>query len=554
MLKYFIFSLLFVQSAIAGNEWKITKNKWSSADEKSYQQFVVSLGNAVASGKCHNVRDCFVSEANPYHSSDPSELNLYSDCADFPYFVRGYFSWKNNLPFSFAQGMSLKNPNEKKKSSGWKFWKRFTPIDIRYSLSGNIVSERFNVIEKTEPIKATSIFNDRLSISISSGNYRTDIDHPNTGSLFADFYPIKISRESIVPGTVIYDPNGHVTLVYKITDDGRIYYVDAHPDNGLTTGVFNSKFMRSNPGQGSGFKAFRPIELVNYKENEDGSLVGGKIISIPNEKLPLFSKEQFLGNADSRNIDWQKAKFIYKDHEVNYYEWVRLTMSLGDLKFNPVKELEVMLIDLCDSIKNRVESVNISIKKGLQNKSHPSKLPVNIYGSDGDWENYSTPSRDAILKTTFKDTFEITKNLITRYQAKDPQVVYDGQDLISDLITTYDDKSRACQISYTKSDSEIVNLNLEDVRQRLYKLSFDPYHCIELRWGATSNSELKSCADNENKYEWYRKEQRLRNQSDRKYDLRMDFSLGDLSKNVEGSGVDQAPDTDLFSYLIKNLK
>jgi hypothetical protein len=312
--------------------------------------------------------------------------------------------------------------------------------------------------------------------------------------------------------------------------------------------------MRSNPGQGSGFKAFRPIELVNSKEKVDGSLVGGKIIATPNEKLPLFSKEQFLGNADPRNNDWQFAKFIYQNHEVNYYEWVRLKMSLGDLKFNPVKELELMMTDLCDSIKNRVESVNVSIKSGLQNKSHPSRLPVNIYGTDGDWENYSTPSRDAILKTTFKDTFEITKNLISRYYAKDPQVVFGGTDLISELIATYDERSNACQISYTKSNAEIVNLNLEDVRQRLYKLSFDPYHCIELRWGATSDSELKSCGDNENKFEWYKKEQRLRNQIDRKYDLRMDFSLGDLSKNIEGSGVDQAPDTDLFSYLLKNLK
>jgi hypothetical protein len=71
-------------------------------------------------------------------------------------------------------------------------------------------------------------------------------------------------------------------------------------------------------------------------------------------------------------------------------------------------------------------------------------------------------------------------------------------------------------------------------------MSFDPYQCIERRWGARED-ELAACSDDESKAHWYKAEQRLRNQIDRTYDVRMGFSLAQLEKPVDNSGADNPP-------------
>ena len=52
---------------------------------------------------------------------------------------------------------------------------------------------------------------------------------------------------------------------------------------------------------------------------------------------------------------------------------------------------------------------------------------------------------------------------------------------------------------------------------RLFTISFDPYHCPELRWGAPVGPERSTCPDGKNKLDWYANEQRLRNRIDREY-------------------------------------
>ena len=82
-----------------------------------------------------------------------------------------------------------------------------------------------------------------------------------------------------------------------------------------------------------------------------------------------------------------------------------------------------------------------------------------------------------------------------------------------------------------------------------YALSFDPHHCAERRWGAHGPEELATCAEPADKRAWYEAEQRLRNQPDRTYDVRMGFSLIDLRRAVAGSGIDQPPAADVLALL-----
>ena len=135
------------------------------------------------------------------------------------------------------------------------------------------------------------------------------------------------------------------------------------------------------------------------------------------------------------------------------------------------------------------------------------------------------------------------------YQKHDPRLIYNGSDIKSDMLASYQQVSGNCQITYKRSNGESVSLTVDQVRERLFDLSFDPYHCAELRWGARNSSEVASCTDDANKRAWYTQERWMRNQIERRYDARMDFSLEELKGPMPGAGVETPPDVDVIRYL-----
>ncbi|MEQ8265786.1 MAG: hypothetical protein RH982_01195, partial [Parvibaculum sp.] len=62
------------------------------------------------------------------------------------------------------------------------------------------------------------------------------------------------------------------------------------------------------------------------------------------------------------------------------------------------------------------------------------------------------------------------------------------------------------------------------------------------------------CPDGETKRAWYDAQQRLRNQVERTYDVRMGFTLGQLKAAAPGSGQDDAPETDVMAALSASLR
>jgi hypothetical protein len=210
-----------------------------------------------------------------------------------------------------------------------------------------------------------------------------------------------------------------------------------------------------------------------------------------------------------------------------------------------------MVTSNCADLGYRADAVTAALQTGLQNQPEPERLPANIYGTDGDWEMYSTPSRDARLKTAFVQLRESAGRFLALGQAHDPRLVYGGQDLPGDMLAAYDRAASACRISYLRSDGSQVSFGYEEARQRLFRMSFDPYQCVERRWGA-AGAELASCPDGQIKRRWYAAEQGLRNQIDRTYEARMDFSLGELEAGVPGSG--PKPDTDTREFLLGQLR
>ena len=97
-------------------------------------------------------------------------------------------------------------------------------------------------------------------------------------------------------------------------------------------------------------------------------------------------------------------------------------------------------------------------------------------------------------------------------------------DLADDLMKAFQQEKDACTVTYWRSDKTRMRLNLSHVMERLFDLSFDPYHCPERRWGARG-VELETCTDDEDKDQWYAALRFLRYQAERTYDVRMDFSF-----------------------------
>lgn len=509
---------------VSTSAYRVMRDSWSDADERGYSEFITALGNA----PCRTTDQCLKSSANPFARTDRPGVYFASDCADLPYFLRAYYAWKRGLPFSYISAVSPRGRTS----------------DIRYTASGNDIASRRDIT--TGSINGLDLLVN-LRNTISSAMYRLHPDMEGT-----DLYPIRLDRKALKPGSVLYDPNGHLAVVYRIEDDGRILYMDAHPDNSLTRGTYGRKFVRSSPGMGSGFKNWRPARLVNATKTADGVYLGGTVVFAKNADLPDYSAEQFFGNVARPESDrqWASGVFLLDGQPVDYYDYLRAKMGGGSLAYEPVQELRNMMRANCEDIKYRAEAVDLAIIRGIHLKAQPARLPQNIYGTEGEWEEFSSPSRDARLKTSFKELRDQVQRFVEWHAAGDKRIHYQGFDLLTDLLGAYDQEAAMCSITYTRSNGAPFQLGYEEVRRRMFLLSFDPYHCIERRWGATDPAEVGSCRDDGYKAEWYAAEQPLRNQIDRTYDARMDFGLGELKQGPgPGKGVATPPDIDARGLL-----
>jgi hypothetical protein len=503
VISFLIVSTFSAHAEITKNlRWKIKNTSWDYYYEESYQKFVHTMGVARKNGFCKTIDDCLKSPyANPEYSGlNPPRLDrFFSDCADLPYVLRAYFSWMNDLPFGYVTEVVAAGSFSRSKK------------DIRYSKFGNIITEK-------KYIKNGDNFNDVLQNvidSVSTAVYRTNAEEFDSGNLFRDTYPVDINRDAIVPGTLFYDHNGHVAVVYDVTTNGKILLVDAHPDNSLSVITFGEKFERSSIKIGGGFANFRPF-----------SVSGNWVTPRTNEELPNYSL-----------IQYQKEPFIFKGQLLSFYDYVRNKLADGDIIYNPILEFNDKMDELCLDVKYRAEAVNTSLHAGLQNQTHPILLPDNIYGADGDWETYATPARDARLKESIREI----KKYLTKIIQGNVKTDYSGKDIVTDLRNIYLSKTKSCSVMATPK----TLLNLDFVLHHIFDISFDPYHCAELRWGLGNTYD---CNADENKMRWYNAEQGLRNRIDRDNTIKTSYDVETLPK----SPVSQVEKIDLsFEKLLE---
>jgi hypothetical protein len=506
--------------------WRILKTEWSQEDERGFEAFIVAIGES----DCKTVHECMTSPlANPlFHRSNPPYAELRADCADLPGFLRGYYAWKNNLPFSFSikYGAHPRAPGN------------------RNGVTGNQITERYDIIGPGP--------DGRLALPVIGQYVSTEhfrVPPAYAGKLLPDYYPVKLTRESIRPGTVIFDPDGHVAVVYKVSDNGLIHYIDAHPDNSLTRGIYGRDYARALPEMGAGFKRWRPQSLKGATRSPDGTLIGGRIELKRDSELADWSDEQFYGNVAPRPKLWSDGKFEIGGRELDYYDYLRVSLAGAGFKYDPLEETRTRMRSLCEDLKERVAAVDLAVRAGYPRKPQPPRLPNNIYATTGEWEVYSTPSRDARLKTSFEELRDEIERFLDMSREDASLLNYSGKDLRASLRHIYETEAAECTFSYTRTNGALRQMNFTEAMHRLFRMSFDPYHCVELRWGASSTEELSTCQDGADKRAWYQAQERLRNQTVRTYGEPMGWTLAQLQDPKADIGTTDVPDIDVVKLL-----
>jgi len=385
--------------------WRIIKTEWTAADEKGFGDFVA----AIAESGCTTTVSCMRSAANLYHDGDPSSFELHADCAKWVYMLRAYYASKNGLPFSYVSKIAG--------DAG----------DLRFSETSNRALARRDIIDGGSGIDPVPVLH-ALHDQVWTATYRM---HPAAETpVEQDFYAPKIQPGSIRAGTAIYDINGHVGLIYEVTADGRILYMDAYPDEHVSRSFYGPQFGQSPAQLGGGFKNFRPLKLVGATRTDDGAYVGGSIVLATNQAIADYSLEQYRGNVPSAHGNGPDAQFVYNNIPLGLFEYARASMSGGGFAFNPVYELKATLGSLCQEA------------------------------------NEGTKASLARAQSRFVTLYRDLSDMIALWEKRDLRIAYDGRSLKETLGEIYAAQAQACSMRYADNQGRIMVAGLDQIAGR----------------------------------------------------------------------------------------
>lgn len=388
----------------------------------------------------------------------PRGLRLDPDCADLPYFLRAYFSFKLGLPFAFSQcsrggggvaprcrdPQSNLDPLDEPIPSRWKRFETFARVTLKNT--------------------------------VHSGTGRTLASDDTT-----DYYPIPLSRETLRPGAVYADPYGHILVVAKLVPQrgdtaGALFAVDGQPDGTVAKKRFwegNFLFAQDEPAMGSpGFKRFRPI--VRSRSG---------VRPLDNAEI---AKHEGYGDYSLDQTKLDTTTF----HDA-------MDLVLSPERRAPGPALLSVIGALEEQVRTRVLSVDNGarhFRDGGGRIDMPSGAA--IFETTGDWENFSTPSRDLRLLIAidvvarFPRRVEQHPERFVLPSGKSPSAV--AQEL--EALAAAELTKRT--FSYPRSDGSSQTLTLADVvaRAEALEVAFNPNDCQEHRWGAPAGSpEAATC-------------------------------------------------------------
>jgi hypothetical protein len=458
----------------------LTRAEWNDANEDLYSAWVQHLFDAPAEEQpswnvLHEVlrdpsRNFLIDHLGL--GEDARGLVVRPDCADLPYFLRAYFSFKLGLPFGWSHCSRGENGTPPACTDFATSSDPFPAVD-----GGAPTPPRWadpnrddagpwedNVKRFGEFLRTT------LADAAQSGAGRTPPDTDDS-----DYYPVSLSVDTLRPGTIFADPYGHVLVVAKRLDPtptagGVLFAVDGQPDGTVARKRFwrgNFLFAVDPALGGAGFKRFRPVVRDR---------ISGKHVERKNAELHDYSgTDQYAGGVEG------------------FYDKMDDVLSPSPL--DPMQALLETLQALEEQVRTRVNSVENG-RKFLAGAKAAADMPdgAHIFESTGEWEDFSTPSRDLRLLIAIDVARALPGRVARRPeryampQGKTPDQV--RTDLEARLTRELHDR----KFKYPRTDESQWELALEDVAARAadLEMAYNPNDCVELRWGAKPGTDEAS--------------------------------------------------------------
>jgi hypothetical protein len=409
-------------------------------------------------------------------AEDEQNVVIRPDCADLPYFLRAYFSFKLGLPFGWShcsRGENGAAPTCKKEEYATSS-DPFPPIEDKpQTIPAWADPDR----EKSGPWESSvkrlgELFRTTLADGVQSGAGRTMPEDDES-----DYYPVALSVETLRPGTIFADPYGHVLVIAKRipqtpTSGGVLLAVDGQPDGTVARKRFwrgNFLFAIDPTLGGAGFKRFRPVV-------RDGP-----------ENKPRYRK--------NRELKDYSVTDQYASGVEGFYDKVEDVLSPAPL--DPMQALLETIQALEEQVKTRVNSVDNG-RKFIAAGKPSAEMPdgAKIFETTGDWEDFSTPSRDLRLLIAI----DVARGLPARVARRPERYSMPSGQTVETVRGALDQRLarelRERRFEYSRSDGSTWGLSLQDVidRQSGLEMAYNPNDCVEQRWGAPAGSEeLSTC-------------------------------------------------------------
>jgi len=194
-----------------------------------------------------------------------------------------------------------------------------------------------------------------------------------------------------------------------------------------------------------------------------------------------------LGNAELSDFS---ATDQYAGGVEGFYDKVEDVLSPAPQ--DPMQALLETIQALEEQVKTRVNSVDNGRKFLAAGKS-VADMPegAKIFEATGDWEDFSTPSRDLRLLIAIDVARDLPMRVARRPERYAMPAGKSADQVKGDLDSRLARELRERKFRYVRSDGSEWELSLQDVvsREVALEVAYNPNDCVEQRWGAASAGE-----------------------------------------------------------------
>ncbi len=380
------------------------------------------------------------------------------DCADNPFYLRAYFSWKLGLPFGFhetGRGTLKQAPH----TGRWT-------TNMAPAGSGG-------------PVRAFQ----HLSPRCHEYNPLRHGDGPGSTDDNRTIIRSPLTRAALRPGAVFADPYGHTLVLVRWVPQesgdrpGVLLAVDAQPDG--TVGIkrfwrgnflFNTTGVIGEPG----FKAFRPIVIQAGQPR-------------------LLNNREIAADPAYANLSLEQKSM---ESAVFYDAMERLINPEG---LDPEAAMLDLFKALHEQLIVRIESAG---NGEAYMAAHPGTVitmpgtPAGVFQAGGLWEDYSTPNRDLRLLIAMDALLDFPARIVRSpgdYKLpawKRPEKVRE------ELLALSKKRAAELTITYTRSNGAPQTLSIAEILERraAFEIGYNPNDGIEIRWGRRPEAKSSRAA------------------------------------------------------------